>query len=264
MRQPSQQATGVLSKRGTRRISVVLRTTFVGDNPMKSHSSAKYSISLFTLIAILFMTAASANAAPAVTAPANATADEGVSRSFSLGSFADAIGVGPWEVTVDWGDGTILPPFEETAPGTLTAQPHTFADNNTYTVNVTVAEAGGINPDTVTFDVTVANANPAITAVSSTTVGEGTASTVTVIASDPAGAADPLLYEFDFDNDGTYEVTPQPSPSATRTFADDGAYTVNMRVTDGDGGSFTGSTIVTVTNENPAITAVTPTTAATR
>src|SRR5204862_438659 len=95
--------------------------------------------------------------------------------------------------------------------------------------------------------VTVQNLPPTITAVTNSgPIDEGSSANITVTASDPAGANDPLRYEFDCNNDGAYEVGPQPSNSASCTFADNGAFPVPVRVTDGDGGMDTNSTTVTV------------------
>ena len=46
------------------------------------------------------------NVAPAVTAPADQSADEGAAKEWALGSFTDpGVNDGAWDVTVDWGDG---------------------------------------------------------------------------------------------------------------------------------------------------------------
>src|SRR5207302_11330800 len=45
------------------------------------------------------------NVAPAVTAAANQSSDEGASHSFDLGSFTDPGADNPWAVDVNWGDG---------------------------------------------------------------------------------------------------------------------------------------------------------------
>jgi hypothetical protein len=62
---------------------------------------------------------------PTVTAPAGQAADEGESRAFDLGSFADPGPEGPWAVDVDWGDGTPHTIFHVTSPGSLGSQGHT-------------------------------------------------------------------------------------------------------------------------------------------
>ena len=48
----------------------------------------------------------SANVAPVVTPAANQSATEGTAQSFTIGSFADAVGDTPWLVSIDWGDGS--------------------------------------------------------------------------------------------------------------------------------------------------------------
>src|SRR5260370_9987950 len=52
-----------------------------------------------------FTLTVSAGTNPIITPPANQTATQGASKSFSLGSFTDPDG-SPWTVDVNWGDGT--------------------------------------------------------------------------------------------------------------------------------------------------------------
>jgi VCBS repeat-containing protein len=103
--------------------------------------------------------------------------------------------------------------------------------------------------------VQISNVNPTIDSVDSQSpINEGSSSTITVNASDP-GDPDPLSYSFDCNGDGDYtdagDKGPQASNSASCSFADDGTYTVNVQVTDGDGGEDTDSTQVTVNNVAP-------------
>src|SRR5205807_9254194 len=107
-----------------------------------------------------------ANASPAVTAPADQPASEGAPTSFNLGSFSD-LGANdhPWAVDVDWGDGSPHATFSQGTQGSLGTQSHTYADNGSvpYTVTVKVTDKdGGVGQ--ATFKVTVANANPVVTA----------------------------------------------------------------------------------------------------
>ena len=125
------------------------------------------------------------------------------------------------------------------------------------TVAVRVIDSRGAVSATDTATITITNVDPTITeVVNSGPVDETSSVTVTVSATDPAGANDPLSYEFDFDNNGIYEVGPQSGNSATHTFADNGSYVVNVRVTDGDGGVATSSTTIAVNNVDPTITEV--------
>jgi PKD repeat protein len=130
-------------------------------------------------------------------------------------------------------------------------QRDTGTASDDYTVQVTVADDDG-GSDTDTTTVTVNNVAPQITSVANSgPINEGSSATITVSATDPAGASDPLSYEFDCDNNGSYETGPHSGNSASCPFADDGIYQVNVRVTDDDGGVAIGSTTVTVLDLGP-------------
>jgi hypothetical protein len=90
------------------------------------------------------------------------------------------------------------------------------------------------------------NSPPQITSVTNDgPVTSGSPVRVTVVASDPDGAAQQLTYEFDFDNDGTYEVS-NSTGIAAHTFAGEGSFPVHVRVRDAAGGEARGSTTVQV------------------
>ena len=122
-----------------------------------------------------------------------------------------------------------------------------------YDVIITADDGGTA---TTKFRVLVNNVAPTASAANDGPIAVNTPATVTVTASDPAGAADPLQYEFDFDNNGSYEVGPQPGNSAQNTYTTVGFKTVNVRVTDGDGGSTTASTQVEVVDVTPPVVTV--------
>jgi hypothetical protein len=132
-----------------------------------------------------------ANVAPTLTAPPNQTSDEGESKAFQLGSFADPGPDGPWQVAVHWGDGSDPDSFEANAPGSLGTLAHTYADDGEYTVTVRVTEEGGdAQPyGEATFTATVANLPPRVDLRGPDTVEEGDAETYTFTVSDP-GAND--------------------------------------------------------------------------
>src|SRR5262249_14547171 len=103
------------------------------------------------------------------------------------------------------------------------------------------------------------NVPPTISAVSNSGPAvEGGSVMVTVTAGDVAGGNDPLSYEFDFNNDGVYEVGPQPGNTAAMSFATAGQFIVGVRVTNGDGGAATSSTTVTVEHINRAPVNIVP------
>jgi hypothetical protein len=130
----------------------------------------------------------------------------------------------------------------------------TFFEQGTYTVTVRVDDGDGGAP-TSAINFSVANVAPSVLVSNSGPINEAGAAIITITASDPAGANDPLLYEFDCDNDGTY-AAPQAGNTTPCSFADNGAFTVGVRVNDGDGGIVTDSTLVSVNNVAPNITNV--------
>jgi len=83
---------------------------------------------------------------------------------------------------------------------------------------------------------------------------------VTVTVNAVQELSDPLTYAFDWDNDGTYDLTTasaSASASAVASYTTAGVRTVGVRVTDADGGEVKTSTVVTVTPQNLTITSVT-------
>ncbi|MEP4380244.1 MAG: PKD domain-containing protein, partial [Alphaproteobacteria bacterium] len=104
------------------------------------------------------------------------------------------------------------------------------------------------------------NISPIISSVTNSgPVDEGDSATVTVVASDPDATTGGLTYEFDIDNDGTYDVS-NSTGVLTIPFADDDPTatpfdlsTVNVRVSDSRGGTDTDSTTIQVNNVAPVI-----------
>src|SRR5262249_23575415 len=93
---------------------------------------------------------------PTVTPPANQTATEGTSQTFSLGSFSDPDG-GPWNVDVNWGDGTAHTTFSTTTAGSLGTRPHTYGEEGTKTVTVQVTDTLDNQSGSATFQVVVSD-----------------------------------------------------------------------------------------------------------
>jgi len=133
------------------------------------------------------------------------------------------------------------------------------SDGPTQSQTVTITgDDGQGGTSTTTFALVVNNVAPTIVSVSNNgPVITGNPATITVTATDPAGANDPLTYSFDCDNNGTFEVGPQAGNSAACTFATAGSHTVKVRVADDDGGVATGSTVVTVVFPPPSCASAT-------
>ena len=126
-----------------------------------------------------------------------------------------------------------------------------WGDNRNTVTNATWP-GGRPDPD-VFFDVLAipgANQPPTADAGGPYETPEGTSVTLDGGgSSDPDG--DPLTYEWDLDDDGTFET-----PGVTVSFirGDNGVFDVCLRVTDDDGESDTDCTTVTVTNVDPTVT----------
>ena len=129
-------------------------------------------------------------------------------------------------------------------------------DDGQYLITLRATDDSGDTGQTSAV-LTVLNANPVITLINGieppllpNPIDEGSRLVLTVQATDPARFGDPLEYDFDFDNDGIYEVS-NNFGVAEHTFSNDGTYTIAIRVRDDDGGSAISTTTVTVNNVAP-------------
>jgi uncharacterized delta-60 repeat protein len=91
-------------------------------------------------------------------APPAQVATEGTAGSFALGSFADANPqVNSWTVDVAWGDNSTDTVLTTSSQGNLGSLTHTFTEEGTYTVTLTVRDANG-DASQATFHIAVADA----------------------------------------------------------------------------------------------------------
>jgi len=192
-------------------------------------------------------------ATPNLTAPADQTAVEGASKSFNLGSFIDPDG-SPWAVKVDWGDSNTTN-FSTASDGTIPAKNHTFAEEGTYTVTVTVTDSTSLSAS-VTFKVTVSD--PAVIP-SSTTInpveGQNTGSVVVASFTDPGGPEVTSDYSATIDwGDGTPSTNGVISVSGV-TFSVSGSHTYAEESAADHPGSFPSYTIHVVIHHEAAPTA---------
>jgi hypothetical protein len=131
--------------------------------------------------------ALSALHAPTLTAAATQSAVEGAAKSFDLGSFTDP-DASPWGVVVSWGDGSPDTPFFVNDAGALGTKPHTYSEEGSYTVTVTVTD---FTNQTSTTTFTVNASDPAVIPTGGFTVNaaEGAAFSNQTVATftDPAG-----------------------------------------------------------------------------
>lgn len=183
--------------------------------------------------------------------------NEGAPINFS--SFGSAPGSGATSIdTYAWnfGDGQ--------GTSNLANPTYTYPDDSgtgtrTVTLNVTDDNGGkGSASATIKVNNVAPTIPPGGVTADPNPVGEGTPTTVTVSATDPAGTNDPLQFSFDCDGlagtgSGGFEIGPQPGNTTTCSYPDNTAQPVqvNVRVDDGDGGVTTGSVNITVNNLPP-------------
>jgi hypothetical protein len=194
------------------------------------------------------------NVNPIVTAAANQSANEGLSTSFTIGSFSDVAADNPWAVDVDWGDGTGHTTLTAASAGSLGSTSHTYADNTVppstgYTVTVKVTDKdGGIG--SATFKITVGNLAPTTnTPVFTFNPFTGVAS-ASIKYSDP-GWLDTHTATFAWGDGSSTTASPDSQehlqPDATGSFTAGHTYTAigcvaaapTVTLTDDDGGSVT-------------------------
>jgi PKD repeat protein/disulfide oxidoreductase YuzD len=139
-----------------------------------------------------------------------------------------------------------------TVPVTGQSVTHTFADNGTYPVVLTVTDKDG-SATTQTLTVQVANVAPTVDAGLDKTANEGQTVQLNGTYTDP-GILDTQTLTWNF-GDGSTPTTGTLTPS--HIYKDNGTYTVSLTVTDKDGGSTTDTLVMTVKNVAPTITNLT-------
>jgi len=182
------------------------------------------------------LTAVAVNVAPVVNIGTTTSTPEGSFANFA-GSFTDG-GTGHTFVW-DFGDGT-------TNTTSLTPS-HTYADDGTFTVTLTVTDAGN-SSTTATESQVITNVNPSVNAGTPPAGHEGDLLSFSGTMTD-AGSADTLTFIWDF-GDGSTDTT---SATPTHTYLDDGTFTVTLTVTDDDGGVGSDTLTVNVANAAPSV-----------
>lgn len=163
-----------------------------------------------------------------------------------------------WSGTVNFGEGA---GNQELAINSLNKTfdlSHTYMDEGTYGVSVTVQDDDGGSWSDSFWVVVVLNTPPVADAGGPYTLDEGA-----ILTLDGSGSTDEeeniISWEWDLDNDGEYDDA--TGLTTTFSWADDGLFTVGLKVTDGYGEFNVDSATVTVNNIAPTLSgvAVTPT-----
>ncbi|MHB1135156.1 MAG: PKD domain-containing protein, partial [Chloroflexota bacterium] len=203
------------------------------------------------------LTVTAANTAPVVDAgAATASVNEG-SIFAQAGSFTDP-DTNSWTATVDYGDGTGVQALSLDQAAKTISLSHTYADNGSYTVTVTVDDGTATGTDTVL--VTVNNVAPSVNAGAATvTISAGGTFSQSGSFTDPG--ADTWQATVNYGDDtGVQPLTLTGKTfSLSHVYDTPGAYTVTVVVTetDAEAASGQGSVVVTVDAINAPPTAPT-------
>jgi PKD repeat protein len=164
--------------------------------------------------------------------------DPGGPYSESEGSVINFDGsgsIGAATYSWDFGDGN---------SGSGMSPSHTYVDDGTYTVTLTI-ENNSSQTDVETTTANISNVAPSPDAGSDKTSDEGDQVSFSGSATDP-GVNDVLIYSWDFGDGGSAS-----GQNVNHTYVDDGVFNVTLSVDDGDGGIGTDQLTVTVNNISP-------------
>ena len=191
--------------------------------------------------------AAVSNVAPTLDQPADTSGTTGTPIPVSA-TFSDPGSADTHVAVIVWGDGSSDTVDPATSP--ITAS-HIYEVLDTFTVTITVTDDdGGSDSKTLTL---VVGVPPTAEAGSAQQSDEGDTVAFDGVASEAASGRTIALYTWDF-GDGSDPVE-STSPTATHVFEDDDAFTVTLTVTDDVGLTGTDTTIATVSNLAPVVTA---------
>jgi PKD repeat protein len=182
-----------------------------------------------------------ANVPPTVDLGSDRTGGEGLTLHFQAGISDPGQDVN----LIQWN-------FGDGSAGQGTAQDHVYNNTGRYKVKVTATDTNGGSGSDSIF-VTVINEPPIAQANGPYGGQAGTTIRFTGSGSD-SGPPGILAYAWDLDNNGSFEAVEQ-NPS--KTFFDEGKFTVWLRVTDHDGASGLDSATVTIMEDRVTITGLT-------
>jgi PKD repeat protein len=152
--------------------------------------------------------------------------------------------------------------FHDGSTSTLPNPTKTYDADGSYSATLIVTDAKGLESAPATASITIANEAPAVSAGTDRTVEAGVELTVSATFGDPGGSADSPWSWFINWGDGTRSpaegsTNTLTSPiTATHTYTSAGQYTMQVTVTDKDGGTASDVALVTVTPPGTAVVLV--------
>jgi len=191
----------------------------------------------------------STNVAPVLQAIPDFTSTEGASVSV-LALFEDPDGADVHTATIDWGDGSPLQAGTVSETNRTVAGSHVYPNDGTFTLVVSVRDnRNGVGVDAA--PVAVANVLPIANARGPYSGVAGLPIQFSGAAIDPG--ADNLVYEWDFDYNGSTFDIDSVGAALQRTYAAGGSYVAALRVRDDDGVSAVVTSAVTVATRPPVV-----------
>lgn len=192
------------------------------------------------------------NTAPTVSSfsasPTSGTAPLTVNLSAS-GSDSDGY-IAKYEWDFD-GDGVY-----DSDTGAIASATNIYSSAGTYSAKVRVTDDGGAtavsSPVTISVS-TAANQPPVVSSLSATPDTGNTPLTVTFVSSVSDSDGSITTYEWDFDGNGTYEMTTTSNP-VSFIYTGEGTYNATLRVTDNEGATATGTATVVVGSSSTTTT----------
>lgn len=189
------------------------------------------------------------NVSPTVIPGTGTALSEGDSFATS-GSFSDP-GEDNWIITVDYDDGS---PVDSIAfnPDKTFDVGHTFADDGTYDVEVSVDDGDAIT--TESFTVTVTNIPPTVDAGSDGTISEGSEFSSVGFVTDPGSESFSATIDYG-DGSGVMPlvINGDNSFDISHIYEDDDAFTISVSVDDDGDVISVDTALVTVNNITPSI-----------
>jgi streptogramin lyase/PKD repeat protein len=201
-------------------------------------------------------TATATSTATIADAPLTATgttvsAVEGASTTPTVATFTDADPAGTvsdYTATIDWGDGsTTTGTIAASAPGFSVSGTHTYAEEGTYTITVTIKDVGGATA-TAQSTAKVADAALHATGVSKTTPRSFSGTIATFTDADPAGTVSDYTATISWGDGSTSSggISTGFKVSGNHKYAKTGVYHVSITIKDHGGSTTTTTSTLTV------------------
>jgi hypothetical protein len=180
-----------------------------------------------------------ANMPPTVGAANLQTALEGTVQIFDLGNFTDpGIHDGPWTVTVSWGDNSTPDTFQKLQEGALGSLPHTYLEEGTYPVSVSVSDKyGASGSNGFSAQVAIVPPTASVSGPSTTVRGAPGTFTLTAVSLSPIDQAAGFTFNINWgDGTPTQQVSGPSGLTLDHIFTGTGTDTATVTATDDGGG----------------------------